>query len=251
MSYARATPHDDEPDAEGSAARAPAWAREHLDVLRDLRDMGMTLARTLTRQVVAQAEADEARADAGEVADTPRRGAPVDPALSFSRISRAVRLTLALEASTHRAIEAAAKAGAANDDAPARDDLTTPDGHIDYAAVRRRLHSAIHGETDYETRRAVEETIETSTDDPDEVARLKGELKERLEEEDPDEIFFIRTHWPIGEAIALIVSEAQPPFGSGLGAQAAAFAAFHAQGVSSAKRLCRWPFTRRVRTSVR
>ena len=167
----------------------------------------MTLARTLTRQVVAQAEADEARAEAGEVAGAPRRSAVVDPALSFSRISRAVRLTLALEASTHQAIEAAAKAGAANDDTAARDDLTTPDGHIDYAAVRRRLHSAIHGETDYETRRAVEETIEASTDDPDEVERLKADLKERLEEEDPEEIFFIRTHWPIGEAIALICQD--------------------------------------------
>jgi len=39
------------------------------------------------------------------------------------------------------------------------------------------------------------------------VERLKAELKERLEEEDPDEVFFNRTHWPIGEAIALICQD--------------------------------------------
>ena len=97
--------------------------------------------------------------------------------------------------------------GPANDDAPSDGGSMTPDGKIDYLAIRRRMHPLIHGETDYETRRAVEETIEASTDDPDEVERLKAELKERLEEEDPDEVFFNRTHWPIGEAIALICQD--------------------------------------------
>ena len=97
--------------------------------------------------------------------------------------------------------------GVANDDAPAQQDFMTPDGQVDYAAIRRRLHPLIHGETDFETRRAVEETIEASTRDPDEVEQLKQELKERLEEEDPEDIFFNRTHWPIGEAIALICQD--------------------------------------------
>jgi hypothetical protein len=182
-------------------------------VIRELRDMGMSLARNLTRRVVAETEAAEAAAEAGEPEPAPRRGAVVDPALSFSRLSRAVRLTLALEAQTYRQIEEAARRRAAanddgsGDDASTRDDLMTPDGQIDYAAIRRRLNPKIHGETDFETRRAVEETIEASTCDPDEVERLKTELKERLETEDPDDIFFIRTHWPIGEAIALICQD--------------------------------------------
>jgi len=179
--------------------------------------MGMTLARNLTRRVVAETEAAEVAAEAGEPEPAPRRGAAIDPALSFSRLSRAVRLTLALEAQTYRQIEDAAarreaRARAANDDArgddaPARQDFMTPEGQIDYLAIRRRLNPRIHGETDFETRRAVEETIEASCDDPDEVERLKGELKERLEEEDPDEVFFNRTHWSIGEAIALICQD--------------------------------------------
>jgi len=198
--------HDDDPDADDSAARAPAWAQEHLEVLRDLRDMGMQLARNLTRRVLAETEAAEAAAEAGEPQPAPRPGAAIDPALSFSRISRAVRLTIALEARMRREIEAGVF-GPANDDAPSDGGSMTPDGKIDYLAIRRRMHPLIHGETDYETRRAVEETIEASTDDPDEVERLKAELKERLEEEDPDEVFFNRTHWPIGEAIALICQD--------------------------------------------
>ena len=216
MSINRSTACDDDPDAEDLAAadesRAPAWAREQLEVLRELRDMGMSLARSLTRRVLAETEAAEAAAEAGEPEAAPRRGAVVDPALSFSRLSRAVRLTLALEAQTHRQIEDAAARGenrarVANDDAPAQQDFMTPDGQVDYAAIRRRLHPLIHGETDFETRRAVEETIEASTRDPDEVEQLKQELKERLEEEDPEDIFFNRTHWPSGEAIALICQD--------------------------------------------
>ena len=204
-----------EPDAEEPAAaveaapRAPAWADEHLEVLKDLRVMGMTLARTLTRQVVRQAQADEALAEAGEaVSAPPRRIAAIDPALSFSRISRAVRLTLALEARTHQMIEDAARkaargGGAANDDGSG-----DPDGSIDYEGVRRKLapkiHAIVHGERDYQTRRIVEETIEAACDDLDDVDRLKEELKERLED---DEVFSGRGAWPIGETIALICQD--------------------------------------------
>ena len=215
MTFNRSAPYDDESGADGSAAdgaRAPAWALEHLEVLRDLRDMGMQLARNLTRQVVAQSEAraaaDEARAEAGEVAcEPPRRAAPIDPALSFSRISRAVRLTLALEARTHRAIEdagrASAKAGAANDDED-DDRSVASDGSIDYAGISRQIQARVNGPEDYHVRRAVEETIEAAFDDPDDQERLKEELTERLEE---DEAFSDRFTWPIGETIALICQD--------------------------------------------
>jgi len=199
MPRSRFTSYDEDPDAEGSVARetrAPAWAEEHLGVLRDLRDMGMTLARSLTRQVVA--EADEA--PGGEVAEAPRRGMPVDPALSFSRISRAVRLTLALEARVHQTIEGAVK------DRPANDDRSEDGavGPIDYAAIKRQLRPPIDGKADYEVRRAVEETIEADCDDPDHVERLKEDLAERLEE---DEAFAYRGNWSIGEAVALICQD--------------------------------------------
>ena len=47
------------------------------------------------------------------------------------------------------------------------------------------------------------------------------------------------------------VSDAHPPFEGGLTVQAATLAAFQPQGVSSSRRLWRWPLTRRVMTSVR
>ena len=172
--------------------------------------MGMTLARNLTRQVVAQAEADEARVEAGEP-EPPRRGLPVDPALSFSRISRAVRLTLALEARTHQAIEDRARRGAAaNDDGPEDDEPMSKGGGgpIDYEAIRRRhapmVRAIVHGEQDHDVRRAVEETIEDACDDPEDVERLMEELSERLEE---DEVFNGRNFWPTGEVIALICQD--------------------------------------------
>lgn len=197
MPASRPTPYDDEPDAEGSAADSaplPDWAKEHLEVLRDLREMGMQLARNLTRRVMAEAEA----AEAGDVEAAPGRGAaPADPALSFSRISRAVRLTLALEARIHRQVEGAAKAGAANDDAPAA-------GAIDYEGIARRIRAKLRVMNDYEIRRAVEDTIEAAHDDFDDVERLKEELKERLDE---DEVFEDRWNWPIGEAISLICQD--------------------------------------------
>jgi len=200
MSINRSHVPDDDPDADELAARAPAWAQEHLEVLKDLRDMGMQLARNLTRRVLAETEAAEAAAEAGEPQPAPRRGAPIDPALSFSRISRAVRLTLALEARTHQAIEDAALRGAvANDDAP-----DSPDGPIDYESIRRRMYPLLHGETDFEIRRAVQETIEAAYDDPDEAQALKAEVKELLEE---DEAFWWHGQQPIGETIALICQD--------------------------------------------
>ena len=119
----------------------PAWAAEHLELLVELRNMGMALARDLMRKVSADAEAAEKQAGPEEA---PRRGAaPADPGLTFAWISRAVRLTIAFEAQTHRMIEGA---GAANDDAPD----AGPQGPIDYAGIRRRFQAQMYGREDYE-----------------------------------------------------------------------------------------------------
>jgi hypothetical protein len=196
-------PEEDDPDA-----RTPTWARRHLGMLVDLGDMGMVLARNLVRRVTAETEAAEAQAETGEAVASPGRGPVIDPALSFTRISRAVRLTIALEARMRREIEAGVF-GPANDDGPAQQDFMTPDGQVDYEAISRQIAAhvdlgPIQRSQDYEIRRAVEETIEAASDDPDEVERLREELKERLEE---DEGFEQRVRWPIGEAIALICQD--------------------------------------------
>jgi len=213
MSINHATASHEDPHADDSAACVPAWAQEQLEVIRELRDMGMSLARNLTRRALAETEAAEAAAEAGEPEPAPRRGAVVDPALSFSRLSRAVRLTLALEAQTYRQIEdAARRRAAANDDMAGDDDLPADArwedviaGSLTFETVRRNLRRQFYADKDHEIRRAVEETIEASSDDPDEVERLRGELKERLEDE--EDVFEARFSWPIGEAIGLICQD--------------------------------------------
>ena len=100
--------------------------------------------------------------------------------------------------------------GPANDDGRRRDDddHTAASGPIDYEGIKRKhaplVDAIVHRECDYQTRRAVEETIEDACDDPDDVERLKEELKERLIE---DEVFSNRATWPIGETIALICQD--------------------------------------------
>ena len=208
-------PAPNPPEEDSDDVRTPAWARRHVGMLVDIGDMGMVLARDLVRRVTAETEAAEAQAEAvgsGEAQAAPPagRGVAVDPALSFTRISRAVRLTIALEARMRREIEAGVF-GPANDDGRAHnsDEGATAPKPIDYEAIRQRLaeridFGAIKRANDYDIRRAVDETIEAATDDPDEVERLRGELTERLEE---DEVFEERSGWPIGVTIALICQD--------------------------------------------
>jgi hypothetical protein len=85
-------------DDDGLAAEADALAREHLALLRGLREMSMDLARAVHRQVLAQSEpapADDAAPAADVPAPPPLRG---DLGLIFSRLARTVRLTVVLEA---------------------------------------------------------------------------------------------------------------------------------------------------------
>jgi hypothetical protein len=88
--------HDPSPDrAEGRARsgddEAGANHERHARVLRELTEIGMTIARTIERQAI---EAAKPAAD-GWVAPP---GGPRDFAALFACISRAVRLTVALEA---------------------------------------------------------------------------------------------------------------------------------------------------------
>jgi len=91
--------------AQSAAADAPdpriARAEERLVMLRELAELGMALARELTRIVAATPDSAEAAPDDDAdfmPAPSPRRGPRIDPAADFASISRAVRLTLALEA---------------------------------------------------------------------------------------------------------------------------------------------------------
>src|ERR1022692_2426117 len=88
-------------DQTDSAAEAPAdpavrRAEERLAMLRELAEIGMRLTRAVERRALAEAEAVEAPAAAARPAAD--RANSFDPAAAFSSLSRAVRLTLALEA---------------------------------------------------------------------------------------------------------------------------------------------------------
>ena len=88
-----ATPQD-APDPAGPDA--DARARRQLGLLEELADMGMEIARAVHRQATGQGDV---RIEAGDPLFA-------DPVLAFTRVSRAVRLTLALEARVQEQIDA-------------------------------------------------------------------------------------------------------------------------------------------------
>jgi ParB-like chromosome segregation protein Spo0J len=73
-----------------------AMAEERLAMLRRLGELGMMFAEALTRRALEAPETPDANAPA------PR----LDPADAFAKISRAIRLTIALEAKTHEELRA-------------------------------------------------------------------------------------------------------------------------------------------------
>jgi hypothetical protein len=94
--------------AEAPPDPAVLRAERRLRVLQELSEIGMRLARALERRVMAEDEAaqdETAEVGAAEpAAETAARSR--DPAVAFAQLSRAIRLTLALEAKTDEALRA-------------------------------------------------------------------------------------------------------------------------------------------------
>jgi hypothetical protein len=144
------------------------------ETLRELGELGMDLARTLRR----------------EVFDAPKDARPVsagDVAMAFSRIARAVRLTLALE--TRVLTGEPARAGRSHDAAPA-DDPTL-------GITRENLPFIPLGAYKKVVARVISDTIIAETQGA-EAERLVEALCERLFERDDDEAL---ADLPIGELI--------------------------------------------------
>jgi len=145
-----------------------------LAVLEELTDIGMEIARALRDRVADQA---------GEAAP--------DPGLAFSRIARAVRQTVALEARLDQERQAAhglAQAHAAEAQAK-----------VAREAAYERLRGAIRKN---DVRCAVEQAIDDQADGGD-VERLVTDLRERLDDESEyDDLEF--NDRPIGEMVASI-----------------------------------------------
>ena len=147
-------------------------AERQLDMLAELAELGMDLA----RRIHAEAMAD--LAPVGEGAPT-RALQKRDPAESFARVTRAIRLTFALETQTHQAIAGlrAPRPGSAQDwldDEPNLADAP-------WMSARRRsltAHEAHQKNVFDQVARAVSDQVT----DYDQAMELLDEVHERLTE---------------------------------------------------------------------
>jgi hypothetical protein len=154
------------------------------ETLRALTGIGMDLARALRREVV----------------DAPEGARPVngEVALSFSRIARAVRLTLALDA--RLTAGPPAEAGQAREAEPAFDPT--------YGITRENHPYILLGAYKKAVKRVVGDQIAAETTDTVEAERLTLGLYERLYEHDDDGALI---GLPIGELINRIRTDLGMP----------------------------------------
>jgi len=172
-------------------------AERHQLALETLAEIGMDMAQALRRDVVAAAAptAPAAEAEPDPVETAASRTARMralrwgDPALAFSRLSRAIRLTLALEARVVRGEDIGAPPVRARAAAPDPDPDPYPDGEPEYhwtptreeaEVVRRRVYRKV-------VARIVGEAIEAEPREAAERERLWTELCERVTEVEHDE----------------------------------------------------------------
>jgi hypothetical protein len=171
-------PPQDPASADEAPDPAVLRAERRLRLLEELAEIGMALARALT-------PAAEAREDPS---DDKVHGKRRDPADAFGALSRAIRLTLALEARTDAELRDL-KAGVVRVREKARK----------RAAKRARAAAA----RDHEDRRnrasyLVENLAEAEIGDGDEFENLCAALEERLNE---DEAYFDCAKWPLREMV--------------------------------------------------
>jgi hypothetical protein len=157
------------PDDAVALAEAPdpaiLRAERRLRILEELTEIAMTLARALERQALAAADTVDPPEPAASAAPA------FDPSVAFARISRAIRLTLALEARADEQLRAL-RAGVAADAEARR--FVARKRATDEAAARKidRRHTI-------ET--LVLEAAEREVEDEEALGRVAEALEERLE----------------------------------------------------------------------
>ncbi len=185
-------------------------------MLRELSEMGMALTRNLTRRALAAPEPSEPPAPpSAPAADArPAAGAPPahpraaagrrhDPAESFARLSRAIRLTLAQEAKAETALEALIAGDDDEDDGPARKDdhRAVNDNHRAPADPFGRDHASAHRN---HIRDRVFEAITAEVSDVHKAHEALDDLHEGLAEGERYDPFVFR---PVREAVAAICED--------------------------------------------
>jgi hypothetical protein len=169
------TPDDPESCAQARTAR-------QLATLQELAEIGMQIARAVRDEALARAEAADE--------DAPARPSPFgagDLGLIYSRVARAVRQTLALEARIADDLEKA----------------KFEQGRRRNAAIRTALDERQQEIRDYVAEAIEAEAVEKTSPDR-EVERLLDDLDERLDAGDYDDALH---HGPIGELVARICAD--------------------------------------------
>jgi hypothetical protein len=146
-------------------ARSRAMLERQLEVLGRLAEVGLQVALAAERQ--AQADPDAA--------------ALQSIALAYSRVSRAVRLTLTLQAKLAKELQDAAETEA-------------EEAQVLEPAYRRK----------FRVERIVERLIKAEHDNDEDIDRLTGEAGERLDDED---LYGDILSKPLGEIVALICKD--------------------------------------------
>ena len=185
MSIASTTtdPANPDPSLDGPYGCSDAAAAERaerrlavLAVLAELAEIGMEITRALRERVAEQAGDDESKGD---------------PGLAFSRIARAVRQTLALDAKLDQERQVARGLALAN--------LAEAQAKVERAAAHERLRGLIRKSV---VRSAVEQAIDDQADG-DDVEWLVTDFRERLDDEDEYDALDFNDR-PIGEMVAQI-----------------------------------------------
>jgi len=163
-------------------------------MLRELAELGMALTRELTRRALETPRDPEAQAANPNPAPRPRQ----DPADAFARLSRAVRLTLALEAKVEEDLgafvtAAMSRAAQSADDEEDEDDRRRRLFPRDYPSAYRN-----------KVRDAVFDVVNREIDDIDPAMDMLDVLYERLTEGERYDAF---VHRPLREAVAAICDD--------------------------------------------
>ena len=160
-------------------------AERHLRILAELTEIGLDLARALRRRVEAQAKT---------WADEPPPTTERDPADAFQRLSRAVRLTVALEARVAKALRALIAGEVA-------------------AAETRQVETARRADAARDQRREaagekvldlMAHAMEAEIDDDEALWDCQEALEERLEEDEAYEGYIER---PLRETVERICAD--------------------------------------------
>ena len=184
---------------ESATADAPdpriARAEQRLAMLRELAELGMALTRELTRRAMAAPETPEAAPDATPASRHPPRH---DPADSFARLSRAVRLTLALEATVEEQLSTL-RAGGLGPAAPGSVAAANNDDDLDRFPPRD--YPSAHRNT---IRDAVYEIINREVTELIPAQDMLDTLYERLTEGERYDAFI---HRPLRETVEAICED--------------------------------------------